>query len=215
MYEQPAAGSSNKLGILLIIVLGLGALGFGVLAITQYNKAHTATTTLNAAKLQAAEAARDAQKKTDAADAELANESPFRSYIAPQQYGSFEIKFPKNWSGSVDEELNSQTQVTLVLNPDFVKRQNAKNDLVAAQVIFVQQTLNEYMTKYKDVKTITRSNVTVSNIAAVQLKGTFPDKRTVRLVAVPVRDKTMVFTNEDSKYDSQFDQILAQAKINP
>jgi len=86
-YSAPQ-NNRNPLIIVLIAVLGLGALGFGVLAVMGFSKASTATTTLNAQSKAAADSARTDQKKIDQTAAELASESPFRSYVAPVEYGS-------------------------------------------------------------------------------------------------------------------------------
>jgi len=103
----------------------------------------------------------------------------------------------------------------LVVNPDFIKVQNNLADLTGAKVTLNQRTLNEFIKDYSNNKELKKTDTTVSGIPAVQFTGKFADKRTKRLVAVPVRDKTIVFTNENPAYNSEFDLILAQSKINP
>jgi hypothetical protein len=194
----------------------LGTVVFGLLSIVAFGQAHTAQTTVNQQKTAAATAARDDQKKQDAVAAEIAGESPFRSYIAPLEYGSFEIKFPKNWSAQIDEERSSTTQVNLLLHPDFVRTQNGTPDLYATKVQLLQHELNEYTKQFDSVKTVKRADITVSNIKGVEFTGTkFPDKRDIRIVAVPIRDKTLIFVSEDAAYANEFNQILAQSKILP
>lgn len=200
---------------MLIVILGLGSLGFGILAVVAFSKANTATTTVNAQRKAAADIARADQKKIDQTAAELASESPFRSYVAPVEYGSFEIKFPKNWSGDVIENRSGTVQVTLVVNPDFVKTQNSIADLTAAKIALNQRTLAEYTKEFSSNKDLKKTDTTVSGIPAIQFTGKFSDKRTKRLIAVPIRDKTLVFINENPAYNSEFDLILAQSKINP
>jgi len=214
----PNATSGNRQVLLvgLIVVFALGAIGFGVAAIWAFGQANTAKSTLNQQKQAAADAAKAEQKAADEQAAIAAAESPFRSYKAPDEFGSFEIKFPKDWSASADEERSGSTQVALTLNPNFFHRANNVDDLVAAKVTLQQKTSDEFLKPYNNAKGITHTTVTVSGIASVQLAGsTFPDKRTSRMVVVPVRDKVIVFTNEASKYSHEFDQILAQSKIVP
>ncbi len=205
----------NSLTTVLIAVLAVGALGFGILAIVAFSTAGTATKTLESQKQAAADSARTDQKKADQTAAELASESPFRSYVAPVEYGSFEIKFPKNWSGDVKENRSNSIQVSLVVNPDFVRTQNGTDDLVAAKITLYQRTLAELTKEYTTNRELKKSDITVAGIPSVQYTGKFADRRTKRLVAVPVRDKTLVFTNENATYNSEFDLIMAQSRINP
>ena len=205
----------NPLFTILIIVLGLGSVVFGILAVIAFSKANAATSTLNAQRKVAADSARSDQKKIDQTANELASESPFRSYVAPNEYGSFEIKFPKNWSGDVSESRSGTIQVTLVVNPDFVRSQDNVANLSAAKITLNQRTLAEYTKEFSNNKALKKTDTTVSGIPAIQYTGTFSDKRTKRLIAVQIRDKTLVFTSENPAYNSEFDLILAQSKINP
>lgn len=209
--------SSSRSGTLIAItaVLGVTTVALGIAAIVAFNQASTAKNTAEQQKKIATEAARADQKQQDQRAAEIAAETPFRSYIAPLEYGSFEIKFPKNWSATATEERAGSTQVALVFHPDFIHRSNSVDDLMAVKVQLQQKTITEFLRAYENNKKILRTDVTVSDIKGVQLTGTFPDKRLARIVAVPVRDKTLVFINESSKYSREFDEVLAQSKIRP
>ncbi len=205
----------NLLLWVLIGLLGAGAVTFALLTIVAFNDASKARTTVEAQKQAAAQAARDDQKKKDQQAAEIASQSPYRSYIAPLEFGSMEIKFPKNWSGYLQQSINSSTQLDLALHPNFVRRQNGVDDLLATRVLLIKRQMNDYLKTYDAQRSLTRKDITVSDIKGVQVTGKFQDKRTTRLVAVPVRDKTVVFLNEDSAYANEFDQILAQSKLLP
>ncbi len=205
----------NNLLFVLVAVLGAGTLLFAVLAIVAFNQAGTAKKTLEQQKKAAAEAARADQKKVDERAYEIASESPFRSYVAPLEYGSFEIKFPKNWSSSVDQNQNGANQVTLVVHPNFVRRENNIDDLVATKVQLQPKTLNEFLRPYDGQKKVKKKDVVVDDIKGVELTGEFGDKRVTRMVIVPIRDKVLVFTNEARIYAPEFDQILAQSKVIP
>jgi hypothetical protein len=214
-----AGGRGSGLPVLpiLIGVLGLGALTFAVLTVVFYSQATTATKTLNTQKAAAAAKARADQQKADDAANTIANESPFRSYLAPVEYGSFEIKFPKDWSSSVDQE-GSGTQVDLIINPDFVRRTNGNNELSAAHIMLIERSSDQYMSGYTSlIKTgkLKQANIAVAGQQGFDITGSFPDRRTTRQVIIPVRDKVLVFTNENGKYASEFNEILAQSKIVP
>jgi hypothetical protein len=213
-YGKSSGGGSTLMWV-LIGLLGVGTVVFAILTVVAFGQASTAKNTLSKQKQAAADAARTEQKKTDERAAEIAAESPFRSYVAPIEYGSFEIKFPKNWSSWVDEERSSGTQVNLIVHPDFIRKTNNLEELMAARVTLQQKTLNEFLRPYEANKKVTRADITVSGVKGVQITGQFSDKRTSRIVVVPIRDKSLVFTNEASQYNAEFDQILAQSKVVP
>lgn len=210
-----ASGNRNGALIAIIAVLGATTIALGVTAVLAFNQANTANNRVEQQKKAAADAARAEQKQLDQQAAEVAGQTPYRSYIAPVEYGSFEVKFPKNWSALVAEERSSGTQVSLVVHPEFIHRSNGTDDLMAAKVQLQQKTLAEFVRAFENNKKVTRTEVTVSNIKGYQLTGSFADKRVTRLVVIPVRDKSLLFINEASKYSREFDEIIAQSKIVP
>lgn len=215
----PGSGGSSRSPVMFILIgiLGLGALVFGVMTVVFFNQASTATKTLDVQKSAAVDKAKIEQKKADNEANTVANESPFRSYVAPVEFGSFEIKFPKNWSSYIDQEKTG-TQVALTINPDFIRRTNSTDELAAAKVTLMERPVDQYMATFaSNVKkgTLKQADITISGQRAFDLTGQFSDKRTTREVIVPVRDKVLVFINENSKYSAEFDQILAQSKIVP
>lgn len=214
-FGKPTGPSSIMYA--LIGVLGIGALIFAILTVVFYSQATKATKTLEEQKAAAVTKAKAEQKRADDIANTLANESPYRSYVAPVEYGSFEIKFPKNWSGYVDQQRTG-VQVSLVVNPDFVRHTNGQDELAGTRVKLEERPSDQYMINYNNqVKrgTLKQTTITVSGQKAYDLTGTFQDKKTTRQVVVPVRDKVLVFINENSRYAAEFNEILAQAKIIP
>jgi hypothetical protein len=211
------SGGTNPLFFVLIAVLALGTIGFGIATVVNYNAASVATKTLNEQVAAAVDVAKKEQKKADDEAFRLASESPYRSYVAPVEFGSFEIKFPKTWSGWVDHQQQGN-QVTLLVNPDFVRRSQGQDELTAGRILLIERTRESYMQQYtalvKQGK-LKQADITVSGQKAYDITGVFQDKKTTRVVIVPVRDKVLVFINENSKYASQFNEILAQAKVIP
>jgi hypothetical protein len=210
-------GSGGGLKLVLIGVLALGAVVFAVLAIVFYDQSSSATKTLNQQKSAAASAARTEQKKADDIAYTQANESPYRSFAAPDEFGAFMINFPKNWSSYVDEE-SSGTQVLLILNPNSVGKTNGTDNLAAARITLLQDNSDDFMGNFSgEIKSgqLHQNPIKVSGQAGYDLTGKFDNNRTVREVVIPVRDKVLVFINENSAYAGEFKQILDQAKINP
>lgn len=207
----------NPIGLVLIILLGLGTVIFGILTIVYAGQANTATTTLNAQKAAAAKAAAEKQKAESEAEFTKQNESPYRAYNAPVEYGSFTINFPKNWSSFVDHEPHGK-QVSLALNPDFVRRSNGADETMATRVILQERTKDQYLQQYASLiknKTLKQTTITVSGLTAYDITGKFPDKKTLHEVVVPIRDKVLTFSNENAVYAGEFNTIVASAKLIP
>jgi hypothetical protein len=203
--------------LILVVLLGIGTLAFGISTLTFYNQAATVKKTANAQLVAAVAEAKKTQKEADDQAYQNAANSPYRSYNAPTAYGSFEIKFPKTWSSFVSENT-SGTQVNLLINPDFVRRTNSNEDPVATKVLLVDQNSTRYMSSFSaqiKQKKVKQTEITVSGLKAFDLTGAFTDKKVARMVIVPVRDKVVVFINENNRYTAEFNEILAQAKIVP
>ncbi len=228
MYDSPVptapsgpTGNSSLLGgplmLALVFVLFVGMGIFAYLSLHFYNDATTATKTLGQQKTTAAVAGAADQKTKDALADSIANESPFSQFVAPDAYGSFVIKYPKDWASWVDEE-QAGTQVTLIVNPGSVTVTNEIPGLAATKVTLQEETGTQFISNYSgeiSEGTMKQSSLTVDGQPAYNFTGQFPNQRSVREVVVPVRDKVLVFDNENSTYATQFDEILAQAKINP
>ncbi len=218
-FSSTPGGSASKgpLLMVLLVVLGLGTVIFGALTVTFSSKAATTAKNASAQAATAAAKARNDQKKLDETASTRAAESPFRSYTAPEEFGSFVINFPKTWSSTIDQEP-SGTQVQLILNPDFIRRTSGQDAPIATRVVFLEKPKDQYLATFaNNIKkgTLKQTTTTVSGQPAYDLVGTFSDHKTVHMVVVPVRDKVLVFSSENSSYATEFNEIVAQAKIIP
>lgn len=214
--STPNRGRS-PIALILLIILGLGTILFGVLTVVFASSANKATTTLNTQKSAAAAAARIEQQKLDDDIHMKADESPYRAYVAPVEFGSFTINFPKNWSSYVDQEATGK-QVQLALHPDFVRRTNGTDDLIATRITLLERTKDQYLTGYASYLkngTMKKADIKVSGQPGLEFTGKFPDRRTIHEVMVPIRDKVLIFANENAKYSTEFGQIVGQANIIP
>lgn len=216
-YPSGGGGGKSPILIILIVLFAIGTIVFGLLTVTFAGKVTKVTKAANAQQAVIEANARESQKKIDDEANITANESPYRVYTAPQKYGSFSVNFPKNWTSYVDEETNG-TQVTLILNPDFIRRNEGIDAHVAMKVKFINQNKDDFMapllsaTKAGQLKQI---EIKVSQQPAYDFTGTFREPALIHQVVVPIRDKVLVFSSEDAQYANEFTQILAQAKIIP
>lgn len=217
--NDPLNSTGGETNILLIstILFGVVAFVFGVLAIYSVISAQNARTSLNTAKTASYKDGQDAQKQQGSKDALAAAEAPYRSYKAATEFGNFEIKFPKNWSAYVVEDLNATNQVSLSLHPDLIRQAVGKDNNYAFRALLVKSAMTGLQKTYDDrvkSKKLTTKTVTVSGISGLWYEGQFDDKHNGVIVLVPVRDKTLEFITDYSKdYISEFNEILAQAVV--
>ncbi|HEY6736478.1 MAG TPA: hypothetical protein VI322_02050 [Candidatus Saccharimonadia bacterium] len=199
------------------VLFGLGTLVFGLMAMVYYNQAVNTRNSANQRLTAAVTSAKATQKQEDDdAYAQLAG-TPFRSYIAPVAFGSFDIKFPKNWASYVVERANG-TQVNLQLTPDFVQNVDNVDQPNAARIMLQATPQDQFMNQYdQQVKQgrLKKTVITVSGLPGYDLTGSFSEKKIVRMVIIPIRDKVIIFQNENSKYANDFNDILAQSHLNP
>ncbi len=222
-HDLETSPKSPPLVPILLGILGLTTVIFAGLFLYYFAQAQTANNSLDQAKKEASTVARADQKKADVAAQEVALESPFRSYQAPEEFGSFNVKFPKNWSARLAESAGGQVQVNLSVNPDFIRYKDDTTQPVALRVRLIKQNNNAFIAEFADaIKSgaLKKSSIVVSGQNGIALTGHYIDTNQsksdfVRLVAVPVRDKVLVFTCENGLYTSQFDSTVSQTKIVP
>ena len=214
-------GEVNLL-VVAVAVLGIFVLIFAGLFINSYMTAQNATKNLNAKRAEAYEAGQEAgaktQKESDEAAAKAAAQNPYRSYVAPTAFGEFTIKFPKGWSSSVSENLTNSSQVDLIATPDFIKILPNNTVNYALRVALVNNTYSSVKGSYDQQvknKKAKATSVKVSGLDGTRYEGQYNQTKTGIAVLVPVRDKTMVFITENTKYQPEFEATLTQSTIKP
>lgn len=221
LFTPSQRGEINLL-IVAIAVLGIFVLIFAGLFINSYSKEQKATKNLNAQKAEAYKAGQEAgaitQKETDAAAAKAEAQNPFRAYTSPTAFGEFTIKFPKNWSSSVSENLSANTQVDLIVNPEFIKILPDNSVNYALRAGLINSTYNTVKSQYDQrvkSKKLKATSAKVSGLDGTRYEGEFKEKKNGIIVLVPVRDKTIFFSTENTKYQPEFETTLTQSTIRP
>lgn len=215
-------GGRVNLHIVLTIFLGLGMLLFGVLAVLAYNHDATSTANINQTVAKAKSEAAAKQKKADDEANRIANELPYRTYTALPVDGGFSLKIPKSWSIYAAHGSDSAvTQLDLMADLDVVNNNLASKALNthAFRLQLLNKTQTTVIRSYDDKikkKEVSSKTIQVSGINATWLEGSIDDQRHNGVVVIlPVRDKTMVINTDSRDFLTEFNQILAEAKINP
>jgi hypothetical protein len=218
----PSQRGEVNLLLVATVVLGIFVLIFAGLFVNSYMKAQEATKNVNAKRAEAyklgQEAGAKTQKATDEAAAKAEAQNPYRSYVAPTAFGEFTIKFPKNWSSSVAENISSTNQVDLIATPEFIKILPNNSVNYALRVTLVNTPYDTVKAAYDQQAKNKKSKAMaakVSGIDGTRYEGQYRQNKTGIAVLVPVRDKTMVFVTENTKYQPEFEATLTQSTIKP
>lgn len=215
-----------NLHLVLTIFLGLGMVLFGVLAVKAFQDKEFVNNNLDKLVQESSDRAVAEQKAKDEEAYRIANQEPFRTFIADPVDGGFELQIPKNWSIYAGRNTASQTQLDMISDPNAIIRNLTANAINthAFRLQIVRRSQQEVVKSYdryvkeKDPQTkqamLKGSAVSVSGIRGTRLEGRLDeDRHSGAVVIIPFRDKTMVMITENPKYLPEFNKILETAKI--
>lgn len=218
--QQPA---TINLHLVLTIFLGIGMVLFGVLATLAYKDNTYIHNNLSALQTTAASKAAATQQHTDTIANTKAGELPYRTYTADPVDGSFSLQIPKDWSLYVGHNLSSTIPLDIAADPDVVTYNLGSGVSVINSHAFhlqlvdesVQTAIKAYDAQIKK-GLLSSKSVQVSGISATWLEGSIDSQRHDGIVVVvPTRSQTLLIWTDSHDYVSEFNTILASAKIYP
>lgn len=214
-------GSINMLLIPLIavVLLLLGAAYFGYWAYSSRQDYKDHSDQKSAAAVTAALKTEDAKK-----DAQFAQEEkdPLKTYNGPAAYGSLIVRYPKTWSGYVNEDSNGQTNVDGYFYPGVVPdtQSQTSNFALRVQVVSqsyssVLQTFGTYITAKKLTST-PYSLPKVPSVVGVRLDGQIGLNKQGSMIVLPLRSETLKIWTESSQFMDDFNNnILPNLRFSP
>jgi hypothetical protein len=212
---NPATPKRN-LWKILTIAFGAAMVVFLILAIIGLVQAASSNKSNEAVKAEGYKEGQAAQAKADEEKIRSEKEIPFKSYTAPDSAGAFSFKYPKNWSLHVVEG-SSAAPISLTMHPEMIK-DTSGDDNYAMEIKLTSSSFDSQLKTYQSlVKSgkLKARDVVVSGIQANRFEGKIDGRREGVVVILPLRDKTLSFTNTDKAYITQFDQVLTTANIKP
>lgn len=208
---------SLVLPLVIVVVLFLGAAGFGVWAFAgrqDYKNNSDQKAAVAAAAATKAEAA-----KKDAEAVEAAK-LPSRSYTGPATYGGVTFQFPKSWN----EYITTPSQGLIVDNyygTSFVQ------DVAAGTpyVLRAQISGTDYATLLKAYDNAVKAGTVsvtafraakVPSVLGAMLTGAINQKNTGTMVMLPIRDKTLILWTEGTDGQADFtNTVLPSISFSP
>jgi len=203
-------GAINVLLIPLIalVVLFLGAAGFGIWAFT------SRADYKNNSDKKSAVAAAQAVQSTEASDAaKYAEEAkkPYDTYIGAAQFGNITVNYPKTWSAYIPESERSSTPISGFFNPKIVPSVTDPNQTFALRVELAQITYEAALDQFKgrvEKGQVTMSPYTLPKVPSVvgsRVEGQITSRKQGVMVILPIRNMTLRVWTESNDFKGDLD----------
>ena len=208
MRKLNQSGQVNGL-LISTILLALLFIGADIYAVSVYGKYKDARDNVESKVGVAVDEAKEQQKTELEKDFAEKEKNPLSTYASPAALGSVTVKYPKTWSAYVEETDNSN-QINGYFHPQFVPapakkikyalRLQLRNSKYADQI----RTYSEKVDR-NDLKA---SPVQISGVTGTRYEGKIEQDTTGVLIALPIRDKTIILWTESADYAADFANII-------
>jgi len=224
VHKLQTGNQDGRVNILLIpltlmVLLFMGALGFGYWAYAGMQDYKNNVDTKIAAANEKAVAAEDIKK--DAAYAE-AEKSPFRNYKGPESLGAVQVAFPKTWSAYVDEGTVTGPILNGYFYPNVVPSLSSEASAFALRVQVVPQSYSNVLRAYVNFVSSKKGTVVpyalpkLPSIVGVRLDGEVVPRKQGAMIILPLRDKTLEVWTEAPAFVPDFNNnILPNLSFSP
>ena len=206
LLDQTGAVSGVLVGLIVTVVLLLGAVIFGAWAFAGQQDYKNNVDQTVATAVEVAEKNLSTQKDNEFLEKE---KSPYKTYEGSQLFGSIKFKYPKTWSGVV---TTTDRGISILMNPGLVSGDD--NATQALSVSVEARSYEDYLRQYdsqlesNELRASAFRLVKVPSVLGTRLDGQIRDGVNGALIALPLRDKTIVIVTESQQYVGDLDNII-------
>jgi type II secretory pathway pseudopilin PulG len=207
-FNQRGAINVLLIPLIALVVLFLGAAGFGIWAFT------SRADYKNNSDKKSATAAAQAVQSTEVADAaKYAEEAkkPYDTYIGAAQFGNVTVNYPKTWSAYIPESERSSTPISGFFNPKIVPSVTDPNQTFALRVELSQITYETALDQFKgrvDKGQVTMAPYTLPKVPSVvgsRVEGQITNRKQGVMVILPIRNMTLRVWTESNDFKGDLD----------
>ncbi len=221
LQKQNERGALNVLLIpfILITLFFIGAASFGVWAYMGRQDYKNNVDPKIAAAVAVAVQQTASKKDLEFVESE---KKPFKSYNGPSAYGSLKLEFPKTWSGLMATSTNQANPVDGYFYPGVVP---SISDLSIAFALRIQVTTQSYDQTLQALSSAAQAGrlttqvyalPKVPDVVGLRVRGQLDNTKTVDMIILPLRDKTLKIWTEGGDFKTDFDNnILPNITFSP
>ncbi len=201
-------GSLNALLIpfILVIVLFLGAAGFGTWAYMGRQDYKNNVDPKIAAAVDVAEKKISSQKDNEFIEKE---KNPLLEYRSSAVLGDINFLYPKTWSGYIK---SSDDTLSLYMDPGLVSGNDKALHALAVQVVTTSYDSNikkyEGLVKNGKVQATAFRLNKLPKVLGLRVDGEYENGIKGSIVVLPLRDKTITIACQNSQYINDFNNII-------
>ncbi len=217
---QDERGTINALLIPLILVtiLFLGICVFAFWAFSGRQEYKNETDKIVELQVSIAKKETATEKDNEFTEKE---KQPLKSYLGPSSFGGLVIKYPKTWSGYVDDGGKSGSPVDGYFHPTTVPGiQGDASYALRAQILdkSFSDEVKTFDSRVKNGKAraSTYSNKNIPGVVGVKIEGEIDSNKQGIVILMPLRDKTVkIYTESDQFYNDFNNHILPNFSFTP
>jgi len=210
-HNQNGAINSLAISLVLAVVLLVGAIGFGAWAYSQMTEYRDESDAKTQVAVDAAVEKESIRK--DKAHAE-ADKDPLKTYSGPSAYGSVQVKFPKTWSGYVDDTSGGSSSVDGYFNPGVVPSTDSEKSVFALRVQVISSSYSSVLQTFSSQQKAGKLKVSayslpkLPKVVGVKVVGTLSDNTNVTMVVLPLRSGTVKIWTEGSQGLADYNKYI-------
>ncbi len=202
--------------LILVIMLLMGALGFGAWAFAGRQDYKNNVDAKIDEAVEAATEQNSIEKEAEFAERE---KQPFKTYLGPASLGSISVTYPKTWSAYVNEKGNGTTVLEGYMHPNYVPELNSDTSF-ALRFKIVNSTYDKELKGFEP-KARTGKVVVAAykapkeeNALGSMITGEIDTKQQGVVVLLPMRDKTIRIWTEGEDFRGDFTTMLESFTFN-
>ena len=196
-------------GFVIIVLIGLNIYAFSQLKDARVNRDRYAADIV-------AEAKDDYESELQAKFIQKEKE-PYLDFDGPDLLGGISFKYPKIWSGSLDQTVQGSEQINAYFHPGIVRTDNENERSYAFRLQLINSPYSDELRPYLSIikkGEVKVKAVTFNDTEGVRLDGQLEDVDRGSMVILPLRDKTLKIWTESEDFLADFDTLLESFKFN-
>ncbi len=210
-------GAALILSVVFLVILFVGAVAFGYWA---YSGRQDYKNNVDTKIVAAVAVANKNQFDKDNTNFIEREKSPYKTFRGPATYGSISFKYPKTWSGYIDESSTTDP-IKSLFYPNLVPADTPIKNVTpqyALRVDLLDQAYDQILEDYKNssqdgtLKAVAYVPPRMLKVSGVQtgtkLVGAIEQNIKGSVVLIKVRDKTLKIYTESPKFFKDFNNIV-------